>query len=773
MEQLLTGSDPALVWGLFTRSLGLTYLIALASLYHQILPLAGRRGISPVASLLDRIRTDFPLPQRLLYFPSLLWLGSGDCQLRGLVVVGCGAAGLVIVGGPATPAALLVCWAVYLSLDLAVGLIYPWDCVLLEAGFLALFLPPLEPLPALAAVAAPLPIVALALNLLLVRILWGFGKYKFLGINRKNFGYLKEFLINQPIPTRFGWQLHHWPAVAHRLGLGLLFLVEVPLPLLILVPGPARLFAFGGIAALMLAIQLAGNYGFFNLIVLVLCLPLLDPRSPLLAFAPLQATTDWANGLVHTILAVLFLGGLLYFPFNSWCSQPWLYWPAQLSVSPGPLRRLLDFYRLLAPFRLVHAYGVFPSQPSPGLKFIPVIEGSADGQTWREYEYKYLPWSERTPPRSIAPYHPRWDHFIVYEGYGANLSEFLSAALGGGYNPYLFSVHPPLARAMQRLTEVDSPVRTLFARDPFAGQAPPKLLRATLYAFEPTSPAERARTGRWWTCHRLGTHLPPQGAEEAVFRDWLNGPELFHWDSLIWRPRTPLLRDFQRSARLATTLEAIEELAAEALALPQSTVERFWRELIPSLQPPAANDWRDLAAVVATTRQRFSPTLLGDFERLTALLTIGLAARLEARLGREPSGQLGLPSHFHFGMLLHRLLLRGRDQFRRALTELEVLTCEADQLTVAGGAWLWAVFRFETMMYHVRASCVGLGFTTPYWVPGLPGFTLLGPFLADQALDAEQAGVVEWSRSIRDGRWIVRFPAAAQASAERPVVGAR
>jgi hypothetical protein len=52
-----------------------------------------------------------------------------------------------------------VAWLTMLSLDGVVDLNYPWDCLLLEAGFLALFLPPALPLPALAAAAPPLPAV--------------------------------------------------------------------------------------------------------------------------------------------------------------------------------------------------------------------------------------------------------------------------------------------------------------------------------------------------------------------------------------------------------------------------------------------------------------------------------------------------------------------------------------------------------------------------------------------------------------------------------------
>jgi hypothetical protein len=43
---LLDGISRLVVWGLFPRLLGLVYLIALASLYRQVLPIAGTKGSS-------------------------------------------------------------------------------------------------------------------------------------------------------------------------------------------------------------------------------------------------------------------------------------------------------------------------------------------------------------------------------------------------------------------------------------------------------------------------------------------------------------------------------------------------------------------------------------------------------------------------------------------------------------------------------------------------------------------------------------------------------
>src|SRR5207249_619410 len=138
---VLEAASPLLVWGTFTRLLGLVYLVAFASLYGQIVPLAGRRGVTPIGEVLDRARRDLPFWRCATSMPTLLWLSSSDRALRGLVLIGAASSVVVVLGGEASRWALLVCWLAYLSFDLAAELMYPWDCVLLEAGFLALFLP--------------------------------------------------------------------------------------------------------------------------------------------------------------------------------------------------------------------------------------------------------------------------------------------------------------------------------------------------------------------------------------------------------------------------------------------------------------------------------------------------------------------------------------------------------------------------------------------------------------------------------------------------------
>jgi hypothetical protein len=758
------------VWGIFPRLLGIVYFIAMVSLYRQVLPIAGSRGFSPVASMLAQIRRDLPLHRRLLHFPSLLWISSSDRALRAIVVAGCLGSILAVFGGPAGYLGLLVCWVCYLSLDVAIEFIYPWDCLLFEAGFLALLLPLVEPLPGLSATALPTPILVLAFQVLLVRLLWGFGKFKFIGMTRHDFGYLKEFFIFQPIPNRLGWLANHLPVNAAKVGLLLLFLVEVPLPVLAFVPGPARLVLVVVVAALMLGIQVTSNFGFFNVLVLVLLLPLLDLGASVTQLSLQTALSSWQALLVHAIVLVWLVGGVLFFPFNSWAPHSWLYWPFHLKIRSKTIRGVFAFYRSLSGLRLLHGYGVFGPQPLPALKLVPVLEGSADGQTWHEYEYRFMPCAEHTPPRAFAPYHPRLDHFLLYEGFGLNNAGFMSS-VHASYNPYHFSSVSPLRRVMQRLMEADSPVRTLFRNDPFAGQAPPKFMRATLFGLEPTSVAEQRRSGRWWRRHAIGVHLVSARADAAVFERWVARPELFHWDDVIWRRRVPWLRRFETQARAASDLATMEIAIEQHAQITPRTIERFWNDFIPGVRPVHGEDWSELESRAHAARAHFGAPLMLEFERIAALLAVGLGARYEDRVFGRTADALAVPAYFQVGMLMYRLILAGRERFEKALHEQRLVESEARRLTPAAGAWLWGVFRFEIMAAHCRAFSIARSMMALDWLPGTPAFALLGRFLADQHLEQPAVARLALARGVDTGLWKVHVEPA-EAYAEQEVLAA-
>ena len=199
-----------LAYGLFMRLLGLVYCVSFSSLGVQILSIAGSEGLSPALQVAAQLSVDFPSAlHRFWYFPSLFHiLPPSDGALRGVCAAGFASGLAMIYGGTAGVVAVPLAWVAMLSLAEVADLNYPWDCLLLEAGFLALLLPGTAALPALGAAAPPAASVAWALRWLLFRVLFGFGKLKFVGTSPKDSCYIKSFLIGMPIPTRSAWYVY-------------------------------------------------------------------------------------------------------------------------------------------------------------------------------------------------------------------------------------------------------------------------------------------------------------------------------------------------------------------------------------------------------------------------------------------------------------------------------------------------------------------------------------------------------------------------------------
>src|SRR5262249_28384914 len=173
-------------------------------------------------------------------------------------------------------------------------------------------------------------------------------------------------------------------------------------------------------------------------------------------------------------------------------------WPAWVRAR-GAGRALLAFLRAVMPLRTVHLYGAWPPGIAPPLKFVPVIEGTRDGDEWHAFEYRFVPSTERSRPRVVAPRTPKLDHLVLEEGFPAELD-----------------------RVLQRLMEPGSPVRRLFGGIPF--EAPPSRMRVRLYVLAPAATREPRASGRYWHRDLVGDMLPPRGADPALFDRWLPDP---------------------------------------------------------------------------------------------------------------------------------------------------------------------------------------------------------------------------------------------------------
>ncbi|MET0384303.1 MAG: lipase maturation factor family protein [Polyangiales bacterium] len=345
--------DPLLVWGLYLRGVGLILLISFLSLTGQVVENSGSSaGVGSVARRMRKISDDFPTWKRFLYFPTLLWLSSSDTMLRVITWAGVVSSALVVYGGPWSPWAMLACYVLYLSLDLPMGLVFPWDSLLLETTFLSLFMPATLPLPQLAAVAAPAPLLTWSLRLLFFRVMFGFGKQKFLGSRRQDLAYLRGFLIYQPLLSPAAWYAHKAPLWILKGGVLFMFVCEIPAPFLAFVPGWPSVLAAVATTLLVLGIQLMGNFGYFSVLTVVASLPLLDNVTP----GALVLSELFAPGaplVTHAVIALHTVSSLGVFLWNSWLGQGWTLW-SLWSRMPRWFQPIIGFYRLMQPLRWLH-----------------------------------------------------------------------------------------------------------------------------------------------------------------------------------------------------------------------------------------------------------------------------------------------------------------------------------------------------------------------------------------------------------------------------------
>ena len=194
----------------------------------------------------------------------------------GLAGLACGVLLLVDV---APRWALIGAWACYLSLTSVGGvfLSYQWDVLLLEAALVSVPLAPgrLRPSRVSRSLAVG-PI--LLVRFLLFRLMFMSGVVKLASGDPawRNLTALEYHYWTQPLPDRvayFVWQL---PAVLHRAGAAVMFVIELVVPFFLFGPRRVRLVAAGALVALQLGILGTGNYGFFNFLTIVLCLSALD-----------------------------------------------------------------------------------------------------------------------------------------------------------------------------------------------------------------------------------------------------------------------------------------------------------------------------------------------------------------------------------------------------------------------------------------------------------------------------------------------------------------
>ena len=461
-----------LVAFLFLRGLGLIYLAAFVSFGVQARGLIGSHGILPLAELVDGLSRGVG-PERFWLMPMVFWWSAGDFAIQAVCWSGAALA-LLLTLNLLPRLSLLLLYALYLSLLYGgqVFMTYQWDVYLLETGFLALLLS-----------YATGPGIWL-LRWLLFRLMFMSGVVKLLSgdPNWWNLAALSYHFLTQPLPTPLAWYAAHLPARVLEFVTGATFFIELVLPFLIFCPRRLRFLAAFGTLALQSCILLTGNYNWFNLQTMLLCLPLFDdaalrrilPRrllGPLTARTPPLRPPRIVRVLVGAMACVIVFSSLVQMD-------------TRFGGNPPAVARALE--RLIEPLHIVSGYGLFAVMTTQ--RYEIVVEGSYDGANWREYEFRYKPGDVlRRPPWNV-PHQPRLDWQMWF------------AALD---DPQRL---PWFERFLQRLLENDRVVTALLERNPFTDR-PPLYVRALFYDYTYSDADDKAR-GRWWNRRLLGLYFP-------------------------------------------------------------------------------------------------------------------------------------------------------------------------------------------------------------------------------------------------------------------------
>jgi hypothetical protein len=444
------------------RALAGVYLVAFVVARNQFRALLGERGLTPVPRYLRYVGfRQAPSLFHWRYSDRLL----GVVAWTGIVVAAACLIGLPERGPlPLSMLAWALLWLLYLSI-VNVGQVwygFGWESLLLEAGFLAMFLG--------SASTSPPVLILWAFRWLLFRLEFGAGLIKLRGDPCwRDLTCLQYHHETQPMPNPLSWFFHHLPPVLHRVEVLANHGTQLVVPWLLFAPQPVA----GAAATVVVVTQgwllLSGNFSWLNVLTMTLAFAAMDLRGT----PPHLSAPGW-----HQVLVV---GVALVVVVLSW-------WPVR-----NLLGRRQAMNASFNQLHLVNTYGAFGSVTK--VRYEIVIEGTIDlspgpDTEWREYEFKGKPGDVRRRPPQVAPYHLRLDWLMWF------------AALSPAYAGSWFG---PL---LQKLLEGDGPTLKLLRHNPFQDQ-PPVLVRARLYRYRFTSRAERRQTGAWWDRVLVGEYTPP------------------------------------------------------------------------------------------------------------------------------------------------------------------------------------------------------------------------------------------------------------------------
>ncbi len=471
-----------LVTALFLRLLAIIYFIAFYTLTFQITGLAGEDGILPLSPWLDYLLNDLGW-SALLHFPTLFWLDQSNEFLVFVAWAGC-LFSILLFFNLFPRINLILLFVFYLSLVKAgqTFMNFQWDGLLLEAGFLGIFLRPDS-------------------RILIFLFRWLLFRLRFMsGISKLAMGdpswlgmtALIYYFETQPLPHVGAWYFHNLPEIILLTATVAVLIVEIIVPFMMFLPRRYRLIAAWVTLGLQLLILVSSNHNWFNFLSMALCLFLFDDRA-LKRVLPdaiqrwlqqgwtsrLQKASSGLRFKLHSSMAIiLVLAGVLNIVRMTRTENLGNY------TNPG-----LD---VLQQWHIVNSYHVFPTMTRRQIEL--KIEGSVDGRNWITYEFIHRPNELSVRPTIVLPHHPRLDWMMWFVPFHPRFLNW--------FDSFLIA-----------LLDNSADVTGLLKDNPFKDQAP-SFVRVHAWQYEFTNANEREQTGNWWKRTYLGLFEPLPGKQK-------------------------------------------------------------------------------------------------------------------------------------------------------------------------------------------------------------------------------------------------------------------
>ncbi|NCF70429.1 MAG: hypothetical protein GWP59_01885 [Chlamydiales bacterium] len=462
---------------IFNRLFGFVCFFAFASLYYQFDGLFSKDGLSSIEQNLNNLKlyfkkkskskSDYYLKVAYTAF-SIFFIYYSDNFSKKLLLLGSVLSLSLLIFNFLAPLCLFLLLVIFLSftnLDFDF-LSFQWDTLLTEMLFFAIFYN-LCP-------EALLSTYQFLWSLILFKLMFlsGIVKIKSKDENWRKLKALNFHYYTQPLPNKLAYYLYNMPQSFHKFCCAIMFVIEIIVPFLIFIPSISN-YAIALLILLQVLIFLSGNFSFFNVQSIVLCIPSITQ----VAIHP-QAPALGAE-------ALLFFCWVLFFS----CLHIGVVLQHFITL-PDSYQKIISFFKQL---KLLNAYGLFAVMTTKRREII--VQGSYDNKKWQTLEFKYKPSLESDNLKQITPFHPRLDWQMWF------------AALGN------YQENPWLTKMLFKILNGSEALNSLLHKNPFSKE-PPKYVRCLLAEYTFTKLEDKPNC--YWESKPLGLYCPVFSKEGPI-----------------------------------------------------------------------------------------------------------------------------------------------------------------------------------------------------------------------------------------------------------------